>query len=204
MGKKRLFYELLEKQALAATTVAKEFQAMIHDFTNLPDYAARIKKMESEADLLAHELANRVDSTFVTPLDKEDLHALSNELDDVTDRIEACAGRMALYQLKQVRPDLEALSLMLVNITEAVFEAVQTLRTKPKRDKVQPLFIRIHQIENEHDCAFRNALAKLLNAPDADPINVFKWKEIYDRMETAVDKCEDVANIIESVVVKYA
>ncbi|OQX11270.1 MAG: hypothetical protein BWK76_19410 [Desulfobulbaceae bacterium A2] len=204
MGKKRQFYELLEKQALAAASAAKEFQTMIGDFSKLPEYAAKIKKIESEADLVTHELANRIDSTFVTPLDKEDLHALSNELDDVTDRIEACAGRMALYQLKQVRPDLEALTTMLVNITEAVSEAVQILRTKPKRDKIQPLFIRIHQIENEHDCAFRNALAKLLNAPDANPIDVFKWKEIYDRMESAVDKCEDVANVIESVVVKYA
>jgi len=204
ISKKHIFYELLEKQAQAAVSAAKEFHALVNDFANLAGYAARIKEIESEADHITHELANRIDATFVTPLDKEDLHALSSELDDVTDCIEACAGRMEIYQLKQVRPDLEGLVMLLVQITEATLEAVKTLRTKPNRDNVQSLFIRIHQIENEHDAAFRNALATLLNAPDADPIKVIKWKEIYDRIEAAVDKCEDVAHVIESVVVKYA
>ena len=203
-SKKHIFYELLEKQAQAAVDAAREFQALVKDFANLARYTTRIKEIESEADHITHELANRIDATFVTPLDKEDLHALSSELDDVTDRIEACTGRMALYQLRQARPDMEGLVTMLVHITEAMLEAVKALRNKPSREKVQDLFIRIHQIENEHDAAFRKALASLLNAPDADPIKVIKWKEVYDRIETAVDKCEDVANIIESVVVKYA
>ncbi len=204
ISKKQGFYALLEKQAQAAVDAAKEFQALVNDFPNLAGHAARIKEIESEADHITHELANRIDATFVTPIDKEDLHALSSELDDVTDCIEACTGRMALYQLTQARPDLGGLVTMLVQITEATMEAVKTLRTKPNRDNVQDLFIRIHQIENEHDAAFRKALASLLNAPDADPIKVIKWKEIYDRIEAAVDKCEDVAHIIESVVVKYA
>lgn len=204
ISKKPGFYKLLEKQAQAAVDAAREFQALVNNFDDLARHAARIKEIESEADHITHELANLIDATFVTPLDKEDLHALSSELDDVTDCIEACTGRMALYQLRQARPDLEGLVTMLVQITEATLEAVKTLRTKPNRDNVQSLFIRIHQIENEHDAAFRKALADLLNAPDADPIKVIKWKEVYDRIEAAVDKCEDVAHIIESVVVKYA
>lgn len=204
ISKKHIFYELLEKQAHAAVSSAKEFLALVNDFENLAGYAGRIKEIESEADHITHELANLIDATFVTPLDKEDLHALSSELDDVTDCIEACVGRMEIYQFRQARADLAGLVAMLVQITEATLEAVKTLRTKPNRDNVQGLFIRIHQIENEHDAAFRKALATLLNAPDADPIKVIKWKEIYDRIEAAVDKCEDVAHIIESVVVKYA
>lgn len=204
ISKKHIFYELLEKQAQAALDAAKAFQALVNDFDNLGKHAARIKEIESEADHITHELANRIDATFVTPLDKEDLHALSSELDDITDCIEACTGRMALYELKELRPDLKGQVVMLVQITEATLEAVKTLRTKPNRDNVQDIFIRIHQIENEHDAAFRKALASLLNAPDADPINVIKWKAVYDRIEVAVDKCEDVAHIIESVVVKYA
>ena len=203
-SRKHIFYELLEKQAQAAVSAAREFQALVNDFANLAGHAARIKEIESEADHLTHELANKIDATFVTPLDKEDLHALSSELDDVTDCIEACTGRMALYQLNKPRPDLERLVTMLARITEATLEAVKTLRTRPSREDVQDLFISIHQIENEHDAAFRKALASLLNAPDADPIKVIKWKEVYDRIEAAVDKCEDVARIIESVVVKYA
>ncbi len=204
MRKNEIFYELLEKQATAAVSAAKEFYTLANDFANLAAHAVRIKEIESEADHITHELANTIDATFVTPLDKEDLRALSTELDDVTDYIEACTGRMALYKLTQARPDLVSLVTMLVNITEATFEAVKSLRTMPSRDKMRNILIRIHQIENEHDAAFRKALADLLNAPDADPIMIIKWKEIYDRIETSVDKCEDVANIIESVVVKYA
>ncbi|MFZ5775100.1 MAG: DUF47 domain-containing protein [Thermodesulfobacteriota bacterium] len=204
ISSKHVFYDLLEKQALAAVEAARQFQGLVGDFANMSRYAARIKEIESEADHITHELANRIDATFVTPLDKEDLHALSSQLDDVTDRIEACTGRMALYQLSHMRPDMEVLVLLLVRITEATLEAVKSLHAKPSRENVQDLFIRIHQIENEHDAAFRKALASLLNAPDADPINVIKWKEVYDRIEAAVDQCEDVAHIIESVVVKYA
>jgi len=204
ISKKHVFYELLEKQAQLAVDAAKEFQALANDFSNLTPYAVRIKEIETEADHITHELANRIDTTFVTPLDKEDLHALSSELDDVTDCIEACTGRMSLYELKQVRPDLGGLAMLLLQITEATREAVKALRDKPNRDDIQELFIHIHQIENEHDALFRKALAALLNAPDADPITAIKWKEVYDRLEAAVDKCEDVANVIESVVVKYA
>lgn len=135
-SKKHIFYELLEKQAQAAVSAAKEFQVLVNDFGNLAKHATRIKEIESEAGHITHEIANRIDATFVTPLDKEDLHALSSELDDVTDRIEACTGRMALYQLAQVRPDMEGLVGMLVRITEATLEAVTALRSKPCRDKV--------------------------------------------------------------------
>ena len=204
MSKKKGFYRLLETKAQLSVDAAKEFHNLVGDFTNLTRYTARIKEIENEADHLTHELANLIDATFVTPLDKEDLHALSSELDDVTDCIEACTGRMALYELKQGRPDLGALVLLLLQITEATREAVKALRDKPNRDEIQELFILIHQIENEHDALFRKALADLLNAPDADPINVIKWKSVYNRIERAVDKCEDVAHVIESVVVKYA
>jgi predicted phosphate transport protein (TIGR00153 family) len=204
MGKKRVFYELLEKQALAANKAAQTLQKMTNDFGSLSKHATKIKEIESETDQTTHELANKIDSTFVTPLDKEDLHTLSNELDNITDTIEACSGRLALYQLAHPRPDLAGLADKLVKITGVVAEMVGMLHNKPNREKMQPFFTRIHQIENEHDGAFRNALAALLNAPDAAPIEVIKWKEIYDRLETAVDQCQDVAKIVESVVVKYA
>ena len=202
--KKNAFYELLEKQADAALRAAQAFQVLINDFDNRIQHAARIKEIENEADLITHSLANLIDSTFVTPLDKEDLHALSSQLDDVTDSIEACTGRMALYQFVELRPDLELLVSQLVRIAEATLDAVKVLRTNPSLENIQSIYKHIHDIETEHDGAFRRALANLINAPDADPIKVIKWKEIYDRIEAAVDKCEDVARTLESVVVKYA
>lgn len=203
-SKKDLFYELLEKQADSALRAAQTFQQLIQDFENRVHYAAKIKEIEKEADLVCHTLANMIDSTFVTPMDKEDLHRLSSELDDVTDSIEGCTGRLALYQFAQLRPDMELMVSQLLRITEATVDAVKILRTRPSLERIHAIYKHIHDMETEHDGTFRRALANLINPVDADPIKVIKWKEIYDRIETAVDKCEDAAYTIESVVVKYA
>jgi uncharacterized protein len=199
------FYDLLEAQADAAHRAALEFHALTKNFNNRDAHARRIEEIEHEADKLTHQLANKVDATFVTPLDKEDLNALSATLDDVTDFIESTTGRMALYQLSELRPDVEPLIALLVQCTAATKDAVAALHSlRGGREAFQPLLIRIHDIEDEHDQAYREALATLFNAPNPDPLLVMKWKEIYDWIETAVDKCEDVAKSIESVAVKYA
>ena len=204
LGRDLTFYALLEAQAEAAVRAAREFHSLTHDFGHCNEHIVRIEEIEHEADELTHQLANKVDATFVTPLDKEDLRALSSGLDDITDFIEAGTQRLSIYRLTEPRPDLEPLVALLVKITEATQEMVATLRDKPSREAMQPLFIRIHEIENESDGRFRKALEDLFNVPNPDPIMVIKWKEIYDRIEIAVDKCEDVANVVESVVVKYA
>jgi uncharacterized protein len=203
-GKDTTFYTMLEAQAEAAVRAAVEFYEISQDFSNLEQRIRKIEDIEHEADGITHKLHNKIDSTFVTPLDKEDLRALSGALDDITDFIEAATGRVALYRLEVPRPDLAPLVGQLVQITQATREAVAALRNMQNRKALNALFIRIHEIENDSDQAYREALANLFNAPNPDPLMVIKWKEIYDRVEIAVDKCEDVANIVESVVVKYA
>ncbi|HEX5323537.1 MAG TPA: DUF47 family protein [Capsulimonadaceae bacterium] len=198
------FYDLLEAQAVAAQNAAMAFKALGQDFANSAEQSQAIKQIEHDADDLTHTLANKIDSTFVTPLDKEDLRALSGALDDITDLIEAAASRISLYQLSTPRPDVVPMISLLVDITVAVKQSVSVLRHLKNHSDVREIFINVHRIENESDAAFRRALGDLFNAPNADPIMVMKWKEVYDRIEIAVDKCEDVANIVESVVVKYA
>lgn len=202
--KRENFYDLLEAQAQAAQKAAKEFLALARDFSHVADLTQKIKEIEREADDITHSLANKIDSTFVTPFDKEDLRALSGALDDITDLIEAAAARIALYKLPWPRPDLVPMVTLLVEITQAVQQTVGVLPHIKNHRQVQETFINVHRIENESDAAYRRALGDLYNAPDADPILVLKWKEVYDRIEIAVDKCEDVANVVESVVVKYA
>ncbi len=198
------FYELLDAQAAMAVKAARAFHVMVADFSDLAGSAAEIEAIEHDADDLAHQLANRLDATFVTPLDKEDLRRLSSALDDITDIIEAGAQRLLLYRLMEPRHDLHGLVGLLVAASEATHQVVAKLRSMKGREPLQPLFIKVHEIENESDIAFRSALADLFNSPDLDPLYVMKWKEIYDRVETAVDKCEMVANVVESVVIKYA
>lgn len=202
--KKETFYDLLEAQAQAAENAAQEFLALSRDFRSIADHSQQIKQIERDADDITHSLANKIDSTFVTPLDKEDLRALSGALDDITDLVEAAASRIALYKLPAARPDLVPLVSLLCEITKAIRETVGVLRHLKNHRDIQDIFINVHRIENESDSAYRRALGDLYNAPDADPILVMKWKEVYDRIEIAVDKCEDAANVVESVVVKYA
>jgi uncharacterized protein len=204
LGKDLTLYKLLEAQAEAAHRAAIEFHKLSRDFANCEKYIDKIVDIEHEADELTHQLANKVDATFVTPLDKEDLRALSSGLDDITDFIESCASRLGLYELREPRPDLEPLAGLLVEVTRSTHELIATLRNMRGREAIQPLLIRIHDLENQSDQGFRAALATLFNAPNADPLMVMKWKEVYDRVEIAVDKCEDVATVVESVVVKYA
>ncbi len=203
-GRDVTFYALLENQADKACQAAQVFHSLSKDFSKMQEYVDRIAEIEHEADEVTHQLANKTDATFVTPLDKEDLHSLSSGLDDITDFIEAATGRIALYQLTEPRPDLEPLVSLLVEITRMTAAAIGQLRHGRPRDAMHDIFVRIHELENKSDEHFREALATLFNAPNPDVLLVIKWKEIYDRVEIAVDKCEDVANVIESVVVKYA
>jgi uncharacterized protein len=202
--KKFNFYTILEAQAEVAHRAALAFHTLSQDFARVPDLVQEIAQIEAEGDELTHQLANKLDATFVTPLDKEDLRALSVALDDVTDMIEAGAQRIMLYRLMEPRPDLEPLACLLVQITEATRATIGGLRHRRTRAELQERLICVHASENASDNAYRQALAELFNADNPDPLMVIKWKEIYDRIETTTDKCEDVANIVESVCVKYA
>lgn len=202
-GKDLTYFNLLEAQAEAAHRAACVFCDLVRDFGRLKELAAETERIEHEADELTHQLANRSNKTFITPIDKEDLRALSGALDDITDAIEAAVGRIVLYRLDAPRPDVEPMVSLLVEITEITHRAVAQLAHLKNAEQIREQFIQIHRIENESDTLFRNALQALFDNPP-DPLTVIKWKEIYDRIEIAVDKCEDVANIIEGVVVKYA
>ncbi len=199
-----VFYDLLEAQADAAHRAAQSFAALVADFGQAESYAHALKKIEAEADELTHELVNKADAKFVTPLDKEDMHHLSESLDSITDHLEAAGARVGLYQLTQVRPDLPPMAAILVRTTEATRTAVGILRHLKDHKSLEEVFVTVHALENESDQAYRAALGLLFNEPNADALYVMKWKELYDRVELTVDECENVADILESLVVKYA
>lgn len=203
-GQDPVFYDLLEAQAEAAHKAAQTFQALSQDMSQAARYAEAAKKIESEADALTHDLVSKADAKFITPLDKGDLHALSHALDNITDTLEATVARVALYRLTQPRPDLAPMTERLVLITQATREGVSYLRHLKDHKGLSPILVRIHAMENQSDEAYRQALADLLNQDGADPLLVIKWKEIYDRIEIVADECENVADVLESLVVKYA
>lgn len=197
------FYRLLESQARVAVRAAQEFHSLSQDFSQLAAHAERIEEIEHEGDRLTHELQNKVTATFITPIDKEDLRDLSQSLDDVIDFIEAAAARAALYKLTGPRSDLSTLTQLLVQATEVTAEAIAELQLGFNRESIKDKLKEIHTLENASDRAFRTALADLFEEPGVEALYVIKWKEMYDRIETAVDKCEDIAKTLGTMLVKY-
>ncbi len=203
-GQDPVFYDLLEAQAEAGHKAAQSFHALAGDFGQAPRYAEAVKKIEAEADNLTHDLVNKSDAKFITPLDKTDLHQLSQALDNITDTLEAAVARIVLYKLTQPRPDLAPMTERLTLITQVTVEGVQYLRHLKDHAGLAPILVRLHQLENESDQDYRQALGTLLNDEGGDPFLAMKWKEIYDRIEIVADECENVADMLESLVVKYA
>jgi len=164
------------------------------------DKADEIKEVEHKCDFLTHEVIQRLHKTFVTPLDREDIHTLARSLDDVIDAIDDSAGVLRLYQIAVVRPDARDLARIIKASTEQVVVAMKALG---KKQGISAAAVEINRLENEADRAHAIALRRLFEE-ERDAIQIIKWKEVLDFLEAATDRCEDVANVLEGVVVKHA
>jgi len=204
LPKQGTFFDMFEKQVDMVNDAANRLASLVLDYREVEDAAFKLRAMEHDADEVAHTIMNKLNMTFVTPLDREDIHALTCALDDIMDFVEAAVDRMALYEV--AKPTEEAIKLckILAEATEETVKAVYSLRDLKKNPElVREACVNINRLENEGDQANRMALSKLFQMHD-DPIEALKWREIYDQVETAIDECEDVADIIESVMLKSA
>lgn len=201
MPREERFFELF---CQAANNVVAGSQLLL-ELVSHPDRAEelrnRIEQVEHEGDITTHEIADRLNRTFVTPFDHEDIHELAGRMDDVLDDIEATADRMYLYDAGEPTPEMVALVKVLAEATQVMARAVASLSDMKNARRILDYCIEIHRLENVGDEDSRLALAKLFKASDA--IYALKWKEIYDHVEDALDKCEDVASIVEGIVVKH-
>jgi len=163
------------------------------------DKADEIKEVEHKCDFLTHEIIQRLNRTFVTPLDREDIHTLARSLDDVMDAIDASATILRLYHIDTVRPGARELAHIIFDSAE---ELVQAIKALEGRKGVAERAVEINRLENEADRAHQAAVQALFQE-ERDAIVIIKWKEIFDFLEQATDRCEDVANVLEGVVVKH-
>jgi len=161
-----------------------------------------IGEAEKEGDIMTHDIIKKLNKTFVTPIDREDLHALAVRIDDVVDRIWAAAERFSIFKLTEVRKDAADMAREVLTITEIIHKAIIKLKEK-NYNYVQEYCIEINSLENRIDRIFKNALVQLFDE-GTDPIRIIKWKEVYEHLEDASDKGEDVANILEAIILKYA
>jgi len=202
MPKEERFFELFDEQAQNLVRGADLLVQLVADHTQAAELRQRIEEVEHEGDITTHEIADRLNRTFITPFDHEDIHALSCSLDDVLDNIEATADRMFLYEAGEAGPEMVTLAKVLADTTKALERAVAGLSDVNKNARrIMDYCIEIHRLENVGDEQSRRALAKLFRGSDA--LHALKWKEIYDHVENAIDKCEDVASILEAIVVKH-
>jgi len=198
--KEERFYDDFVALAEEIRHGAASLEEMLAPAQPLWDKADEIKEIEHKCDFLTHEIIQRLHRTFVTPLDREDIFALARSLDDVMDAIDATAAIVRLYQISVVRQDARDLARIIMASAEQVVKAMKALERK--KGVAEPA-IEINRLENEADRAHQNAVRKLFEE-EKDPVQIMKWKEILDFLEDATDRCEDVANVLEGVVVKHA
>jgi predicted phosphate transport protein (TIGR00153 family) len=194
------FYELFSTLATELRLGAQKLEEMLAHEPVLWDKADEIKEVEHKCDILTHQIIQRLNSTFVTPIDREDIHALAKSLDDVMDAIDASAKVVRLYKIKTVRFGARELARI---VTLSVDQVQLSLQALEKRVGVAERAVEINRLENEADRIHEGALRRLFDDED-DAVMIIKWKEILDFLEDATDRCEDVANLLEGVVVKNA
>jgi hypothetical protein len=197
------FFDLFERHADRTREGAALLAAMLSNGLDAEKQAARVKAVEHEGDEITHAVIERLHQTFITPLDRDDIHRLISRMDDVLDLIEATSERVWLYGIKTVEPDARDLADVLVKAVDGIAGAVHGLRDMKDRQALIAHCTEVNRLENEGDRLLRRAVAKLFHE-GADPIHVIKWKEIFDILENAIDRCEDVANVIEGVALEYA
>ena len=177
---------------------ARLLEEMFASQPPLADKAHEIKEVEHKCDFLTHEIIQRLNRTFVTPMDREDIHSLARTIDDVMDAIDNAAALVPLYKIDKVRPGARELAKVISSSADEVRRALEALE---KRSGVLERAVEINRLENEADRIHQRAVGQLFDE-ERDPMVVIKWKEIFDLLEEATDRCEDVANLLENVVVK--
>jgi uncharacterized protein len=197
------FFALFEDSARNAAEVAVLLRDMLCNWNNVEKDVENIISMEHKGDAVAHEIIALVHRTFVTPFDREDIALLAHSLDDIVDFIEASADAMNLYKIETPTARSRELADILVQITDEVYKAISELHQKVDLKQILRRSVEINRLENMADKVYREALAELFRDSKDIPF-IIKWREIYEYMETATDRCEDVANVLEGVALKYA
>jgi len=204
LPREKKFFLMLRDQASNVVDGANEFKYLIDNYNSLSDVKRRelvkkIKEIESKGDNIVHNIIGSLDKTFVTPIDKEDIHRLAMLLDDVIDKVYATSIRLSIFKIGKIDDYIK-------KMTEVVIESIGKIELGimgvSKLKNMNRFYIDIHTLENKSDDIYHEALDNLFNKKN--PIEIIKYKEIYEFLEDLTDKCEDIANVIESIVVKHA
>lgn len=196
------FFNLFEEDARNAVKTAQAFKEMLDNWEDIDSKVARIADLEHEGDSITHQIAALLHRTFITPFDREDIALLSHTMDDVTDFIHAAADALYIYKIDAPTQRAKELADIIVKAAIEVEKAVPLLRHRSEIKKVLVHCVELNRLENMADEVHRAALGELFNTKNT--ADIIKWREIYEHMESATDRCEDVANVLEGVALKNA
>lgn len=195
------FFAMFEQAAQNAMDGAEVLKDLLDNFENVKEKARQIEEIEHKGDTLTHDIIRKLNTTFITPIDREDILALTSSIDDVIDLIHGAANRIELYKITESTPQAKELGFLILKSTRELHRGIAHLSTK--MDGVYEHCVEVNSLENEADRVSRDAIAQLFDQ-EKDPIYILKWKEIYETLETATDRCEDAANVLEGVALKNA
>ena len=199
LPKEEAFFDLFKQAAHNVIEGSRLLKELMEDYANVQQKIERIKEVEHIGDGITHDIALRLNQTFLTPLDREDIHDLASALDDILDAVEAVADRFAIYKITQPTESAIRLGDILYRASVAVGRGVDHIALS--HEEVKEYGVQVNSLENEADRVSRDAISELFEK-EANPIAVIKWKEIYETFEEGTDRCEDVANVIERIVLK--
>jgi predicted phosphate transport protein (TIGR00153 family) len=200
LPKEEHYFDLFIQMTLYISEATRELKQMLADKEhNYEEYSHRIKRLEHACDELTHTISTKLNKSFITPFDREDIYTMSGALDDIVDLIDDAARAIIIFDVGEIREHAKSIASVLERMAEQLEAIVATLQ-KPKN--ITQRLVEIHRLENDGDDIYHAAIAELFRQ-ESDPLTVLKWKDIYEKLEAAVDRCENVANIIESVIIKH-
>jgi uncharacterized protein len=201
--KEEKFFDLFYELATKIEEGGKLFLDLVEHYEYSEPKIVKLKELEHEADVITHRTYEKMHKTFLTPIDREDIYALVNKMDSILDMIEASAARMSLYKVKIPAKEIVDQAKILNEAIKKVKYIVHAMRNMKNAKMIIDACVEINTLENEGDIIMRMTMTRLFEQ-EKDPIELIKWKEIFERIEEAIDVCEDVANIVEGIVLKHA
>jgi predicted phosphate transport protein (TIGR00153 family) len=205
LPKEEKFFNLFQRICAVNVEGARTLERLVREPGAQTLHVRRLRELEHEADAITHDTLDRLNRTFLTPFDREDIDALARILDEVMDHIEEAGQRIGIYRIDAAREDASELSSTAVKAAEEIEKVFAALHDhKRNKAKIRAHLIEINRIENESDAQFRTALSHLFEEGDLSPIEVLKWKDVCELIETSVDMCERIAHVVDGILVKHA
>ena len=201
--KEDVFFDLFIETSAKVIIVGETFMDLVHNYENVEDKVSNLKVLETDCDMQAHKILKKLNESFITPFDREDIYNIARDMDDIVDCVEEVANRFMVFDVKEMRPEAIVMSDLIMQSIRELDVLFKHLREIKLNTIVREQIIEVNRIENEGDIIYRRALTKLFKN-EKDPVEIIKWKQLYELLEESMDSCENVANIVEGLVMKHA